>query len=117
MDNRPYSRFLPLYTEASVKKHPYKEPIIGSIEHLDAAVYEDFINFNAKFYTTRNAVFTVAGDIDIDETREMIDYYFSAIPDKPKPEKSFSERIRYNFRDKGTGIRSKYPDSSNISKL
>ena len=89
MDNRPYSRFLPYIQKHLFKKHPYKEPIIGSIEHLDAAVYEDFINFNAKFYTTRNAVFTVAGDIDIDETREMIDYYFSAIPDKPKPEKVF----------------------------
>ena len=67
MDNRPYSRFLPYIQKHLFKKHPYKEPIIGSIEHLDAAVYEDFINFNAKFYTTRNAVFTVAGDIDIDD--------------------------------------------------
>ena len=88
-DNQPYSRFLEYIQKHLFKTHPYKEPIIGSIEHLNAAVYEDFINFNAKFYTTRNAVFTVAGDIDIDETKEMISYYFSDIPDKPKPEKIF----------------------------
>ncbi|MAD59165.1 MAG: peptidase M16 [Flammeovirgaceae bacterium] len=88
-DNQPYSRFLEYIQKHLFKAHPYKEPIIGSIEHLNAAEYEDFIDFNAKFYTTRNAVFTVAGDIDIEETKEMVSYYFSEIPDNPKPEKIF----------------------------
>ena len=61
-------------------KHPYKHTTIGEMDHLDAASLDEFLAFNKKYYVPNNAVLVVAGDINMDETKKMIDAYFSAIP-------------------------------------
>ena len=50
------------------------------MEHLDAATLEEFLAFNKKFYNPNNAVLTVAGSIDIEETKKKIAAYFGSIP-------------------------------------
>jgi zinc protease len=41
---------------------------------------EEFIEFYQTYYVPGNATLSIAGDIDIDETKELIDKYFSEIP-------------------------------------
>jgi predicted Zn-dependent peptidase len=60
--------------------HPYRWATIGSMEHLDASKLEEFQAFNKKFYTPNNAVLVVAGQIDIEKTKEFVQKYFGAIP-------------------------------------
>ena len=62
------------------KKHPYGRITIGSDEDLEAANIDDFVNFNKKYHKPNNAILVVAGDIRIDETKDLIDKYFSDIP-------------------------------------
>ncbi len=50
------------------------------MEHLDAATLEEFRAFNKKFYVPNNATLVVAGDIEIPETKKMIQDYFAPIP-------------------------------------
>jgi predicted Zn-dependent peptidase len=50
------------------------------MEHLDAAQEEDYVNFYRTFYVPANAVLSIAGDINIEETKKMIDKYFGSIP-------------------------------------
>ena len=50
------------------------------MEHLDAAKLEEFLAFNKKYYIPNNAVLTVAGDIDVIQTKKWIKDYFEDIP-------------------------------------
>jgi predicted Zn-dependent peptidase len=79
-DNRPYGNLVNEVKKNLFVNHPYRWPMIGSMEHLDAATLEEFQAFNKKFYIPNNAVLVVAGQIDIDQTKEWIEKYFGPIP-------------------------------------
>lgn len=80
VDNQPYGN---LFTQVKLnmfKVHPYRWAPIGSMDHLDAATLEEFQAFNKKFYIPNNAVLVVAGDIDVKQTKQWVEQYFSKIP-------------------------------------
>jgi len=79
-DNSPYGQFLNVIGQNLFEKHPYKDPNIGYMEDLDAATLEDVIAYNEKYYVPNNATLVVAGDIDTDEAKKMIEAYFGPIP-------------------------------------
>ena len=80
IDNQPYGSLLEETMKRVFKEHPYRWPIIGSMDHLDAAQEEDYKQFYADFYVPENAVLSIAGDIDVKETKILVDKYFSTIP-------------------------------------
>ncbi|NQX92885.1 MAG: insulinase family protein [Flavobacteriales bacterium] len=80
VDNQPYGRLLGETMATAYQEHPYKWPVIGSMDHLNAAQEADFIDFYNTFYVPNNAVLSIAGDIDIDETKKLIKKYFGSIP-------------------------------------
>ena len=80
VDNQPYGNFLANVKKHIFKKHPYKGTTIGKMAHLDAATLDEFLAFNKKFYVPNNATLVVAGDIDVDKTKKMIQGYFGSIP-------------------------------------
>ncbi|MGK7396532.1 MAG: M16 family metallopeptidase [Candidatus Cyclobacteriaceae bacterium M3_2C_046] len=79
-DNQPYGTFLLEVLKRAYREHPYQWPPIGSMEHLDAASIQDFKDFRDKYYVPNNATLSIAGDIDIQETKKMVEKYFSDIP-------------------------------------
>ena len=79
-DNAPYGHLLDEVLSNLFKKHPYKDPNIGYMEDLDAATLEEFKQYFEEYYAPGNATLVVAGDIDIEETKEMIKDYFGPIP-------------------------------------
>lgn len=80
VDNQPYASFIQEMFSRMFKEHPYNWVPIGSMEHLDAAQEEDYVNFYRTFYVPANATLSIAGDIDIEETKAWIDKYFASIP-------------------------------------
>jgi len=80
VDNQPYGTFMEEAFKRLYKEHPYNWVPIGSMEHLDAAQEEDYINFYQTFYVPSNATLSIAGDIDIKEAKELINKYFASIP-------------------------------------
>ncbi|GAB5418039.1 MAG: hypothetical protein Crog4KO_31190 [Crocinitomicaceae bacterium] len=80
VDNTPYGTFFTNIFETMFPEHPYNWQPIGSMEHLDAAQEEDYVNFYRTFYVPANATLSIAGDIDIEETKKWIDKYFASIP-------------------------------------
>lgn len=80
VENRPYGRLLEELMKRAYQVHPYRWPIIGSMEHIRAAQEKDFQDFYAKFYVPDNAVLSIAGDIDYEETIKMVKKYFGTIP-------------------------------------
>ena len=79
-DNSPYGRWREQMFIHLFKKHPYRWQTIGSLEHLASASLDDFKAFNKKYYVPNNAVLVVAGDIEIDKTKKIIQDYFGPIP-------------------------------------
>jgi len=91
MDNSPYGQILQVVGENLFKVHPYKDPNIGYMEDLDAATLEEFIAYKEKYYGPNNAVLVVAGDIDIDKTKLMIEQYFGPVPTGQNVVRNFPE--------------------------
>lgn len=79
MDNRPYGNLINAVFERVFTKHPYNGSVIGSMEHLDAAKLDEFKAFFKKFYAPDNAVLSIAGDIDIEKTKKLVEAYFGPI--------------------------------------
>ena len=79
-DNAPYGNWLNEVFANLYEKHPYKDPNIGYMEDLDASKLEEFREFFDIYYVPNNATLVVAGDIDIEETKKMIQDYFGPIP-------------------------------------
>jgi predicted Zn-dependent peptidase len=80
VDNSPYGKFIENIKKNLFKNHPYKETVIGKMDHLDAATLEEFIAFQKKFYVPNNAVLVVAGDFKKENAKKLVSDYFSTIP-------------------------------------
>ncbi len=86
MDNQPYGRaFERLHHLHYPEGHPYRWPVIGYVEDLTAATLGDVRDFFETFYVPRNAVLTLAGDLDYDHALARIERYFGEIPGGRKP--------------------------------
>lgn len=80
VDNQPYGRLLEEAMKRLYSKHPYQHSVIGSMDHLDAAQEQDYVQFYKDFYRPDNAILSIAGDIDIEQSKKLIDVYFKGIP-------------------------------------
>lgn len=88
MDNRPYGSLLENIFKRAFTVHPYRWIPIGSMRDLDSAKLDDFIKFYKTYYVPNNCVLSIAGDINIEDTKKMIAAYFGPIPrggDIPRP--------------------------------
>jgi len=79
-DNRPYGTFMEETFKRAYKVHPYKWLPIGSAQYIDQATIDEFRDFYHTFYVPQNATLVIAGDIDIEKTKELVKKYFADIP-------------------------------------
>jgi zinc protease len=87
VDNQPYGQaFMELPAMLYPAGHPYSWSTIGSMEDLSAASFEDVARFFRTYYVPGNASLVIAGDIDIANTRKLVEKWFSDVPaGKPVP--------------------------------
>jgi len=83
-DNRPYGTILPETMKRAFKDHPYQWSVIGSMEDLDAARLQEFMDFHKAYYVPNNATLTLAGDLDFAQAEAWVRAYFSEIPKGPE---------------------------------
>ena len=79
MDNRPYGSFLTEMLKRAFKVHPYRWAPIGSMDHLNAAKLEEFIQFYKTYYVPDNCVLSIAGDFNKADLKKKIESYFGPI--------------------------------------
>lgn len=83
-ENRPYGLAFPTLGEVLYPEdHPYHWPTIGYMEDLTAASYEDVVEFHRTYYGPNNASLSIAGDIDVEETKRLVEKWFGEIPPGP----------------------------------
>lgn len=80
VDNQPYGSIIGETFKRAFKVHPYNWQPIGSMDHLNAAQLQEFIDFYKKYYVPNNCVLSIAGDFEIAEAKKQIEAYFKDIP-------------------------------------
>jgi len=79
-ENRPYGMAEPTLGEMLYPPgHPYHWPVIGYMDDLTAASYQDVVEFFKMYYAPANASLVVAGDIDSAKARALIEKWFSDV--------------------------------------
>src|SRR5690606_29463118 len=106
-DNRPYGLAHQLLSEELYDAgHPYHWPVIGYMDDLGAASYDDVVHFFRTYYAPNNATLALAGDLDPAEARRLVEKWFGEIPagaappplDAPAPRLTETKRIALEDR-------------------
>ena len=79
-DNQPYMSFQEKIFDAAYDDHPYSWVPIGSLEDLNSAELDVFMDFYDMFYVPNNATLVISGDIDMLQARGWAEKYFKDIP-------------------------------------
>ena len=85
VDNAPYG-----YTNEILRKnlypegHPYSWTVIGALPDLQAATIDDVKEFYEEYYGASNATLVIAGDIDIEQTKSLVEKWFGEIRKGPE---------------------------------
>lgn len=79
-DNRPYGTLMEKTFSTAFSEHPYRWMPIGSAESINNATLEEFMEFHSIFYVPNNATLSIAGDIDVESTKKLVQKYFGDIP-------------------------------------
>jgi len=83
-DNQPYGKVDYQELEGLFPEgHPYRWSTIGSMEDLDAASLEDVHEWFKEKYGAANTVLVLAGDINAQEARPLVEKYFGSIDAGP----------------------------------
>ena len=83
-ENRPYGMAsIELDKMLWPAGHPYSWPTIGYMEDLTAASYDDVVQFFKRYYAPNNASLVIAGDIDYDRTKALVERWFGEVPKGP----------------------------------
>jgi zinc protease len=80
-ENRPYGMAsIELDRMLWPADHPYSWPTIGEMADLSAATFQDVTEFFKRYYAPSNASLVIAGDIDVDQTRALVEKWFGGLP-------------------------------------
>src|SRR5499427_8414134 len=84
VENRPYGTAEVVIGEMLyAPAHPYHWPVIGYMDDLTAASYDDVVAFFKQYYAPANASLVVAGDIRTADAKKLVEKWFSDV--KPGP--------------------------------
>ena len=84
-ENQPYGRrvFTNIQESLFPFDHPYHHSTIGSMDDLDAASLDDVKEWFETYYGPSNAILVLAGDINAEEARPLVEKYFGDIEAGP----------------------------------
>ena len=84
--NQPYGLFEWIDLWGNANQNYYNSHNgYGDLKDIEAATIEDVRSFFKTYYAPNNAVLTIAGDVDANEVKKMVENYFSDIPTQPRP--------------------------------
>ena len=100
--NQPYGDVWLELRPLVYKVHPYKWATIGKeIKHIEDATMEDVKSFFRKFYSPANAILCIAGNLELDEVKAMVQKWYGDIPKQEKPVRNIPKEPKQSeFREK-----------------
>lgn len=79
-ESEPFGLLSEIIYDHAFSVHPYKHTAIGSMRDLEAASIEDVREFYDTYYVPENATLVIVGDIDPENTMQMIEHYIGRVP-------------------------------------
>jgi zinc protease len=90
--NKPYGDVWHKLRDLSYKVHPYKWMTIGKeLSHIENATLQEVKDFFHKHYTPSNAILTVAGNVSVDQVKQLAEQWFGDIPAGEKYERKIKQ--------------------------
>lgn len=87
--NKPYGDVWHKLREVVYTQHPYRWMTIGKeLKHVEDATLEDVKSFFNKHYTPNNAILVVAGNVSLEQIKELSNKWFGSIPAGDKYERN-----------------------------
>jgi predicted Zn-dependent peptidase len=95
--NKPYGDAWQILREMAYTTHPYRWMTIGKeLKHIEEARLSDVKAFFFKHYTPSNAIMVVAGNVEVEEVKQLAEKWFGDIAPgdryerniKPEPEQT-----------------------------
>lgn len=109
IENQPYGRLNEIIYANAFSVHPYRHPVIGSMEDLEAATIDDVREFYNTYYVPANATMVVAGDFDLAQAKTMVEQYFGRIPRAANPVPRDIPREPAQTREKRVVVEESWP--------
>ena len=87
--NKPYGDAWKYLRELAYQQHPYQWMTIGkNLQQIEEAQLDDVKAFFKKHYSPVNAVLCVAGNVTLDQVKELSQKWFGSIPPGEKYERN-----------------------------
>ena len=93
-ESNPEGMLTAQFLSTAFMVHPYRVPIIGWTSDVPFISKKEIEAFFTAHYAPNNAVLTVVGDIQIENTLKIIDRYFGSIPSRELTEQVISTSPR-----------------------
>src|SRR6188768_2287892 len=101
--NKPYGDVWHKMRELTYTTHPYKWMTIGaSLKHIEDATLEDVKAFFHKHYNPSNAIMVVAGNVTVDNIKQLAEKWFGSIPAGEKYERNLPQEPKQTAPKKKT---------------
>src|SRR6266699_2372765 len=81
--NNPEARLSEQMMAALYLNHPYGRPVIGWHPEIEKLGREDALAFYKRFYAPNNAILVIAGDVDVNDIRPLVERAFGEIAAQP----------------------------------
>lgn len=79
----PYGDLQHLMSSLAYKVHPYRWPTIGlKLEHIENVQMEEVKSFFYRFYAPNNAILSVVGNLNFEDTVRLSEKWFGNIPSR-----------------------------------
>ncbi len=79
--NQPYGDAWLLLKPLAYRHHPYQWNTIGKeISHIQNAELDEVKAFYRKYYNPNNAIIAIAGNVDLEQVKQLADKWFGPIP-------------------------------------
>ncbi|MFN9069115.1 MAG: M16 family metallopeptidase [Bdellovibrionales bacterium] len=94
VENNPQSLLREQVMELLFKDHPYRWPVIGYMKDIAAYDHKTMRSFDEKYYGPNNSVLVIVGNIDLQKTKNLVEKYYSDLPQKNVPKEKKHKLIK-----------------------
>jgi len=83
----PNSRLSEAFFMRAYEAHPYRNPVIGRAETVQAVTRETILDFYRRWYVPSNVVWVVVGDVETERLLPALEARLAKIKARPAPER------------------------------
>ncbi|SDG54337.1 M16 family metallopeptidase [Propionivibrio dicarboxylicus] len=84
-DDQPQARLFEQMGAVAFQAHPYRVPVIGWMNDLEAMTVQDARDWYERWYEPNNAFVVIVGDVDHDDVFRLAEKYYGPLAARPLP--------------------------------